>query len=151
MPDCKLFERPAQPAVTMRTTVPVDKLKDFLPRAFGAILAYIGEMGAQPAGTPFACYHNMDVQALDVEAGFPVSRALPPRGEMLAAEIPAGQCAGCMHVGSYESLSATYEALARWVAERKLQPTGEAYEYYHTGPETPPEQTLTQIVFPLKA
>lgn len=151
MPDCELLVRPAQPAVAMRATLPVEKLKEFLGQAYCATIAYIGEMGAQPAGMPFACYHNMDMQALDVEAGFPVSRALPTRGELLAAEIPAGQCAACMHLGSYDSMTVTYEALSKWMAERGLQPAGVVYEFYHTGPETPPEQTVTQIVFPLKA
>jgi effector-binding domain-containing protein len=151
MPDGEVFVRPAQPAVTMRSTIPVEKLKEFLGQAYCATLAYIGEMGEQPTGMPFACYHNMDMQALDVEAGFPVSRALPTRGELLAAEIPAGRCAGCMHVGSYDSLPVTYAALSQWMAEQGLQPAGVVYEFYHTGPEVPPEQTLTQIVFPLNA
>jgi effector-binding domain-containing protein len=151
MPDCELFVRSAQPAVTMRATLPVEKLKEFLGRAYCATFGYIGEMGEHPAGMPFACYHNMDMQALDVEAGVPVSRALPTRGEVLSAEIPAGQYAGSTHLGSYESLSVTYEALSKWMAEQGLQPAGVVYEFYHTGPETPPEKTVTQIVFPLKA
>ena len=151
MPDCKLFEKPAQPAVTMRATVPLEKLKDFLGQAYGATFAYLNDMGEQPAGMPFACYRNMDMQALDVEAGFPVGRALPARGDLLATEIPAGQFAGCMHIGSYDSMSVTYDALTKWMAEQGVQPTGVVYEFYHTGPETPPEQTVTQIAFVLKA
>lgn len=151
MPDCELLVRPAQPAVAMRTTVPVEKLKDFLGQAYCATFTYISEMGAQPVGMPFACYRNMDMQALDVEAGCAVSRALPARGELLAAEIPAGQYATCMHVGSYDSMTVTYEAMSKWMAEQGVQPTGVVYEFYHSEPETPPEQTVTQIAFVLKA
>jgi effector-binding domain-containing protein len=150
MPKIESVTRPAQPAVTMRTTIPVENLKEFLGRAYGALIVYIGQMGAQPADVPFSCYHNMDMQALDVEAGIPVSRSLPAHGDLLAGEVPAGHYAACMHLGSYESLSVTYEALSRWVAEQGLQPAGVAYEFYYSEATTPPEHTATRILIPLK-
>ncbi len=134
----------------MRTTIPVEKLKDFLGQAYGALIAYIGEMGAQAADVPFACYHNLDMTALDVEGGIPVSRQIPARGEMLAGELPAGRYAACMHIGSDDSLSVTYEALSRWMADQGLQPTGVVYEFYYSEPTTPPEHTVTRILLPLK-
>ena len=40
------------------------------------------EMGKQPAGVPYAAYHNLDMQDMDVEVGFPVSKPLP-EGEVV--------------------------------------------------------------------
>jgi effector-binding domain-containing protein len=151
MPDCELFERSAQPAVTMRTTIPVEKLKEFVGQAFGATIDYILRMGARPADMPFVCYRNMDLKALDVEGGIAVSQPLPAHGELLAGEVPAGQYAACMHIGSYDSLPVTYEALSRWVADQGLQPTGAVYEFYYSELTTPPEHTVTRVLFLLKA
>jgi hypothetical protein len=44
--------------------------------------------GEQPAGPAFVAHHNMDMQNLDIEQGFPVSKPLPAKGEIQPGEIP---------------------------------------------------------------
>jgi effector-binding domain-containing protein len=39
----------------------------------------------------------------------------------------------------------------QWVKERGYEATGVAYEIYFSGPETPPQEIKTQIMFPLAA
>ena len=39
---------------------------------------------------PFAAYYNMDMSALDVEAGFPVSKNLPGKDNIKAGKIDGG-------------------------------------------------------------
>jgi effector-binding domain-containing protein len=88
---------------------------------------------------------------LDVEIGFPVSGSLPGKGEIQPGEIPGGQAATTLHVGSYEELGPAYEALAQWIDDNGYEAIGVAYEMYLTDPaETPAEELKTQIVFPLK-
>ncbi len=113
-------------------------------------MQYLGELGEQPVGMPFAAYYNMDMQNLDVEIGFPVSRPLPERGEMKSGTLHAGKIAATLHIGPYDTVGPAYEALTKFVEANGCAPTGVAYEYYFSGPETPPEQIQTQIVFPLK-
>ena len=150
--ECELQEQPSQPALSVRTRTPVGDLPQAMGRVYGAIAQYLGEMGEQPAGPPYAAYHNMDMQDLDVEMGFPVARALPGRGEIQASEIPAGQVATCLHIGPYSDVGSAYEALSEWIAESGYTVAGAAYEFYLNDPgQTPPQELQTRIAFPVRA
>jgi effector-binding domain-containing protein len=148
---CQLKEQPAQPALSVRTRAAVGDLPALFGKAYGAIMQYLGELGEQPAGMPFAAYYNMDMQNLDVEIGFPVARGLAARGEIQASQFPGGKLASVMHVGPYDQMGAAYEALTQWVTEHGYESTGVAYELYYSGPETPPQEIRTEIVVPLKS
>ncbi|NTU65128.1 MAG: GyrI-like domain-containing protein [Chloroflexi bacterium] len=148
---CEIKDHPERPTLSVRTHAAVQSLPQLFGQTYGALMQYMSEMGAQPAGEPFAAYYNMDMQNLDIEIGFPVSRPLPDRGEIKSGALPAGKFASTMHLGPYDTLTIAYEALTQYVRDNGYEPTGVAYEFYFSGPETPPEKIQTQIMFPLKA
>lgn len=118
--------------------------------AYGLIMKYLSEIGEYPSGVPYAAYYNMDMQDLDVEAGFPVSKALPGKNEIMTGEILAGKHAACLHTGPYCESVPAYEALTQWVKDNGYTPTGVAFEFYLNDPAQTPESDLrTRIVFPL--
>lgn len=148
---CQLLDRQAQPTLAIRTRSPVQGLPQVLGEAWGAILQYAGQLGAQPSGPPFVAYHNMDMQDLDLEIGFPFAQRLNGEGKVVAGEIPGGKAAGCLHVGPYDQVGAAYEALQSWLEGNRYSPSGVAYEFYLNDPRnTPPSELQTQVVFPLK-
>ena len=123
-----------------------------LGKAYGAIGQYLGELGEQPVGPPFAAYYNLDMQDLDVEIGFPVSRRLPGKDDIEASQIPGGKVATCIYTGPYSEMEPAYDALSQWIEDNGYQATGVAYEMYLDDPaQTPPQESKTQILFPLKA
>ena len=135
----------------IRTTTAVHRLPEALPRAYGAIMQYLSDLGEYPAGTPYAAYFNMDLNNLQVEIGFPVSKALPGRGKIKPGELPAGKQASCLYQGPYDQCEPAYEALSAWVEAQGYEPTGVAYEFYLNDPnEVPPEEIQTLIMYPLK-
>jgi effector-binding domain-containing protein len=120
-------------------------------QTYGAIARYLAELGEQPAGAPFAAYYNMDMQDLDVEIGFPVTRPLRGKGEIHPGEIPGGLMASVMHIGPYPDCGLAYEALTQFVKDQGHTATGVAYEMYLNDPSvTPPQELMTQVVFPLQ-
>ena len=146
---CEVKEQPAQKTLSIRTRAAVQDLPRLLEEGYGAIAQYLGELGEQPIGPPFAAYYNMDMDDLDVELGFPVARPLPGRAEIEAGEIPAGRVATCLFIGPYSELEPVYEALFKWIEENGYEGTGVSYELYLNDPrEAAPAQT--QIAFPLK-
>jgi len=148
---CELKEQPGEPVLAIRTRTNMEKLPQFLGTAYGAIMKYLSEIGEYPSGPPYAAYYNMDMQDLDVEAGFPVSKALPGKDEIVSGEILSGKHVACFHVGPYAESVPAYEALTNWVKENKYEPTGVAYEFYLNDPAQTAETELqTRIVFPLK-
>ena len=148
---CEITPRSAQPVLAVRTHTAVQDLPAFLGRAFGAVAQYLGEQGLEPAGPPYAAYHNMDMENLDVEAGFPVTKALASRGEVQAGEMPAGRYASCLFTGAYSDMPPAYEALTQYVKDQGCEPTGVSYEVYMNDPASvAPNELQTLIVFPVK-
>ncbi len=147
---CELVNRPAQPVVSIRTRTSIQNLPQLMGQSLGAVAQYLGQMGQQPAGAPFAVYYNMDMQNMDVEIGFPAAR-LPGKDNIRAGELPAGKAVSLLHVGSYETVKAAYEAAGQWMKANGYESTGVVYEFYLNDPaQTPPERLETQLVFPVK-
>ncbi len=146
----EVTDQPAQPALVIRTRAPAADLPRLFGEAYEALMRYLGELGEQPAGMPFAAYHNMDMQNLDVEIGFPVARPLPGKDTIQPGELPAGRWASVLHIGPYDQCGPAYDALTRWINEHGYTPVGVAYEAYCSEPETPPQEIRTWIRFPLR-
>ena len=147
---CEIKAQPDQPVLSIRTRSAVENLPNVLGQAYGEIMQHLGELGEYPAGEPFAAYYNMDMQDLDIEIGFPVAKSLPGKGDVQAGKIPAWKKAYTIHTGPYEACEPAYEALTQYVADNGYEATGVAYEFYLSGPETPPAEIKTRIMFPLK-
>jgi effector-binding domain-containing protein len=146
----ELIERPAQPTLTIRTITNVQALPKELGNAYADIIQYLRELGEQPAGAPFAGYFNMDMQNLEVEIGFPVTRPLPPREKIQPSQIPPGKYGSVVHVGPYNECAHAYDALTEFVSVGGHQASGMAYEMYLNDPTDTPENELqTLILFPL--
>lgn len=140
-----------RPVLSMRSVTSVEKLPEAIGRALTTIAPYIAQLGGQHTDAPFVAYYNMDMQNLNVEIGFPVAAPLPGTGEIGAGSIPAGPKAVGWHKGSYQAMAATYDAMAAWMKEKGVEPTGVVYEYYHNSPmEVAESELLTKIVFLLK-
>jgi effector-binding domain-containing protein len=120
-----------------------------LGEVFRAIVHYLDTLGEAPSDAPFVAYYNMDMQDLDIEAGFPVGCPLPGNAEIQASVIPAGLYVICHYTGVYQGLAQGYEALSQFAAEQGYAPSGVAYEWYLSKPEVPPEERKTDIVFPV--
>ena len=150
--NCRVEELPPRAVLSIRTRTRVEELPQAMGRVYGEIAQYLGQLQEHPAGPPFAAYYNMDMQDLDVEIGFPVSRPLPGRGDIQPCEIPGGRAATCLYTGPYGDIGPAYTALSEWMQDNGYEATGVAYEMYLNDPgETPPKELQTQIVFPLKA
>ena len=123
--ECKVKEQPTQATLAIRARVSVQDLPQVLwGKAYGAIAQYLGELGEQPAGPPFVAYYNMDMQDLDIKAGFPVSRGLSGKGDIQAGEIPGGKVATCLYTGPYSDIEPAYNALSQWMKENDTRLPG---------------------------
>jgi effector-binding domain-containing protein len=135
----------------MRIRTAVGNLPQEFGRVYGEILKYLEETGETTEGPAFGAYYNMDMENLDVEIGFVMPKAIPGKGDIQANSIPAGKQVSYMYKGAYEDMEPVYNAMAEWMKEKSLEPTGVSYEYYYNSPaEVPLSELLTKIVFPLK-
>jgi effector-binding domain-containing protein len=150
--DFEILEVTPRPVLSIRVRTTFEGIPQNLGESYTAIGQYLGELGEPMVGAPYAAFYNMDMKDLDIEIGMQVSRELPGRGTIQAGHIPGGKAASAIHIGPYSKMEPTYEALAKWMAENGLDPTGVAYEFYIDDPaEISQKEIRTQIYFPLKA
>lgn len=141
-----------RPTLTVRTRTRSAGLREMLGMTYGKIAHHMQSLGEQPAGPPFIIYYNMDMDDLDVEIGFPVSKSLVGAGDVKPGTLPAGDAATCTYTGPYTGLREAYDALSHWIDEHQRVATGVAIEMYLNDPQTTtPDKLQTQISYPLKA
>lgn len=146
----ELSEEKVQPVITIRTTTKLELLPQVIGESYMKIMAYLEELGEKPAFAPFTAYHNLDMQNLDVEMGFPVARLLPEKGDIKARELPPGKVVSSMYKGPYSGMEQPYNQMAEWIEANGYTPTGISYEYYFNSPQEVPEsELLTKIVMPV--
>lgn len=147
----EVSEEKAQPVMTIRTRTKLELLPQVIGESYLKIMAYLTEQGELPVFAPFTAYHNLDMQNLDVEMGFPVARLLPEKGDIKARELPPGKVVSSMYKGPYSSMEQPYNEMIKWIEANGYTPSGISYEYYFNSPQEVPEsELLTKIVMPLK-
>lgn len=147
----ELKEEKSQPVLAVRFKSSVQEVPSQLGRIYGSIINYIEKLGCTDPLMPYAAYFNLDMQDLDIEAGFTITKAVSGEGEIHAGEIPAGQQVSCVHKGPYTACEVAYNQMTAWMQKNQCTPTGVAYEFYLNSPEEVPESDLlTRIMFPVK-
>jgi len=147
----ELEEMGPHPAAVMRETVPLRDLPSFFARAFGAVAAAVASQGVELVGEPFAFYFGAPTDVVEVAAGFQVSGAVEPSGEVVPMELPGGRVATTVHVGPYDSMEKTYAQMHTWMAAEDLTPADHMWEVYLSDPSTEPDPSTwrTRIVWPV--
>lgn len=87
--------------------------------------AVVRDLGRRRAAPPGATTID-DVDAIYV----PLTRSIPPGGDVTPAVLPAVRVASVLHRGRYEGLAAAEAALARWTREAGLRSAGPVRTLY---------------------
>ena len=147
---CDIVERPALPALTIRSRVSPVGVAQAIGQCAVAVFQYASQKGYTPAGALFVAYHGFDGQALDVEIGFPFQPGIEGKDNFQVSEIPGGKAAVYHHTGGYEQLPQARAALEQWLHANGHVTTGVSYDFYLNDPQvTPPDKLETEILFPL--
>lgn len=155
--DIKIEEIKEQPTLVIRESATMASIPERMGKIFSEIVAFMGKRGIAPAGAPFAYWHNMNSESIskgvfDMECGFPVGMPVEGEGEIMASKLPGGKVVKTMHIGPYEALSETYEAVLSWIKEKGYQVGEDMWETYLTNPCEVSDKSkwMTEIIWPLK-
>jgi len=150
MSNITVLKQKEQPTLCIRTRTSIDKLPQLIGESYGKIGAYLAELNEHLSDVPFVAYHNMDMQDLDVEIGFPVAETIPGKGDIQAGSIPAGLIIFSMNRGPYDKMKSLYKEMANWIEKNGYTATGSAYEYYYNDTSFLETELLTKVVMPIK-
>ena len=142
----------SRPVAAVKFTAGVAEMASKFGAAFGQIMQYVTQSGAQIAGPAIGYYEQLGNERFNVTAGFVVAQPIEGDGQVVPFELPAGKIATTMHVGPYETLPEAYAALMEQAEAQgmEIDMTSPMWEEYLTGPDVPPEQTQTVICWPVK-
>jgi effector-binding domain-containing protein len=148
-----------QPTVVVRVTAPTPSLGELFDLHLPNIADRIADLGGEPAGPPFARYHDFSAETVDVEIGVPVAapvanlRAVEESepGEVSGSQLPACRAAITVHRGDYDGLSETYRRLQAWLTANGHVPGNAPWESYVDDPTEVEDvsQLRTEVVWPL--
>lgn len=138
----------------IRFRTSVDKIQGDIGSRFGAIFAYLGELGQPPAGPPVTLYYggkDFCPDDFEMELCVPVASLPEGKGEVVARELAGGTMASTMHKGPYNKMEATYALLESWVDENGYVYSEPVREIYMNDPSQVAEsELLTEVQFPVK-
>ena len=130
----QIVETEKQPVLSVKTTTSVSNMPNVVGRTYSSIVNYIMEKGQEPVGPAFIAYYNMDMDNLIVEIGFPVTKEIEGKDDIVLRYIPTGKKATGFHKGSYGEIGPVYEQLTKFIGEKGYKPTGVTYECYYNSP-----------------
>ncbi len=142
-----LVTRRPQDAAVVRVEGPVADLPRLLGEAFELTASAIQASGARIAGPPFARYLTFGPE-MSAEAGFPFDGDLTPTERVSRTTLPGGQAARATHVGPYDEIAETWEAIQVWIEAQGLAVRSTPWESYLTQPGAEPP--VTEILFPVE-
>jgi AraC family transcriptional regulator len=145
----RIERREPQPIAFIRKTTPDIgmALPELLPRAFGWVM----QNGGAVAGMPFVRYLEIKPGSFTIEAGVPTSTQMQGSGDVETGELAGGELAIGDHVGPYDQLAETGQAVARYLADQGRKASGSMWESYLTDPgqEPDPAKWRTEVCYPL--
>jgi len=95
-------------------------------------------------------YHHPEHRDLpmDVDFGVEVTRRFPTSGEVFATATPAGEVATAVHLGPYDRLQETHDAIHAWAKGHQRPFAGLSWEIYGDWSDDPSklETTVTYLL-----
>lgn len=145
-------ELPEQHLLTIRKTIAFfEEYAEFMGNAVDIIQRQIEKNGALTSSGPIVCFHNIDLEELDVEIGFVTPRRIDAMGEVHSVTLPIRTIAVTIDRGPYEKQDPTLEELMKWIPEHGYEAVGGIYYHYLNGEDQPENEYLTEMCIPVKS
>jgi effector-binding domain-containing protein len=119
--------------------------------AFETVSSHLAHMGTAPIGPAVASYKQLP-DGFDVSAGFPVSDKFQSNKVVKRMDVGGCEVAHTTHMGSYDKLSAAYEAIREGTKTKGKHLSEEVpmWEEYWSDPSTATDKTQTEIFWPVE-
>jgi effector-binding domain-containing protein len=82
---------------------------------------------------------------MNVDFGVEVTRSFESSGEVYATQTPAGEVATAVHIGPYDRLKETYDAIHAWASANQRQFAGWSWEIYGDWSDDPSKLETTVV------
>ena len=143
--DIQLKDVKKQTTLVIKKTVKRDEIGKELADIYPKIFKFLGEKKITPSSAPIAKYKIID-DKFEMEAGVVVPDGTKGEGDIVVGELPEGKVATTIHLGAYDKLPNTYQAIGEWLKTKGLTSAGIGWEIYVSDPgTTKPEEVKTEV------
>ncbi|NNF28245.1 MAG: GyrI-like domain-containing protein [Gemmatimonadetes bacterium] len=152
MAEIKVVTLEPRPFVGVRRTVPHTELGAMFGEALPRVGQWCAENGVRPTSMPISVYHsvNQETHEFDVQPGFFVAETGEQDGDISFGETAGGEALMATHVGPYETLGETWQAVFAKAAEMGRSVSKSSWESYVDDPgEVEKAQLRTEIYVPI--
>lgn len=141
----------AFPFVSIRRQFAYETLSEDMSSLYDQMITAGTEGKFEITGHPFAIYHSLGEERVDVECGFPVREQVADIGIIRSAVFGATSCAILEYTGDYTTLEAGHTAIQEWINDRGFQLSGPPLEIYLSQGSDTLNASLwqTQICYPI--
>ncbi|MEO8286123.1 MAG: GyrI-like domain-containing protein [Chloroflexota bacterium] len=129
--DAEVQQLEPQPVLSIRATIRIADLGPAMDDRIPALVDYLQQSGARPAGPPYVRYHTFGDTETDVETGIPVLEPIVGHGRIAAGELPGGPAVTTWHTGPHHKLGEAYARISAFIKSQGHEPNGDAWEVYH--------------------
>lgn len=147
----ELTEMDAFKYASIRGNVSFNEISLKMGDMYGQIAFFLEETEAEMAGMPYAIYHLMDDQEIDLECGIPISMLVEGNEVISTGTYEKTKCVTTEYYGDYHELELGHDAIQNWLVKHGFELSDAPLEVYVTDPglEPNPENWLTRIYYPV--
>ncbi len=151
-PIVEIVQLPEFNYISVRDEVELEAVSTQMGQVYSQLMNLIERHDLVMTDMPFAIYHKIDGNRIDLECGIPVDYGIDPQGAVLSGKMPSRTYAVADHIGSYENLDQTHSFIQRWIPENGLSLAGSPMEKYLTDPQQQPDESkwVTVIYYPVQ-
>ena len=146
--DIRIEEIEAQQVAGIRTETAQTEIGDKIGQLLGEIMP---QVGAQIAGAPLAVYHTWEGDHGEMEVAVPIRAEAVGTDRIKCHDLPGGRAIVATHIGPYDQLQSSWDAIGSWMKEKGLTARAAPWEQYISDcSEVAPEQLETRIIWPIE-
>jgi hypothetical protein len=139
---------PARRLAAVRRQVAIREVGSAWRPALDQVWRFLAsQRGLRTDGHNIFLYHHPSHRdaPMKVDFGVEVTRAFETSGEVFATETPAGEVAMAVHIGGYDRLHETHDAVHAWAAAQRRPFGGCSWEIYGDWSDDPSKLETTVV------
>jgi effector-binding domain-containing protein len=137
--------------ISLREEVEFNQISTAMARMYGVLYTAIQHRNIEMNDMPFAIYHKIDGEIVDLECGIPVTQLIEGTDLIQQATLQSRTYIEADHIGAYDSLGETHQFMQDWLEAHNIQMAGAPMEKYLTDPFLVKDtsQWITAVFYPI--
>jgi len=140
-----------QYALVLKGKTSLQNIGQDMGSMYDKVYGYMGTKKISPTGSPIALYYSDPGPEWEIGVAVPVPEGTVGQGAIESTTLHGGRMVSTMHIGPYEKLSESWNALSDWMKNSKYIPAGPGREVYLLCPpqQSDPTKFQTELLWPV--